>query len=157
MNKTQVRQATSAVPESHPSFPPEPAWSEQRVVLHARDRQARVWLTADLPSWVTVQEVIRGAIRGVCTVETQDMREPLGVRWSAQEGEVRDRCARSTEIAFDLSGTEAGQLWTSVVGVQVTEAETFDTIILGTFVPIEVIDAEHLASLQDGSLFPPGG
>src|SRR5215469_2782304 len=134
MNKTQVRQATPVFPESHPSFPPEPAGSEQRVVLRASDRQVRVRLTADLPSWVTVQEVIRGAIRGVCTVETQDMREPLGVRWSAQEGEVRDRCARSTEIAFDLGGTAAGQFWTSVVEVQVTEAESFDTILLATFV-----------------------
>jgi len=98
-------------------------------------------LTADLPSSVTVQQVAHGPIRGVCTVETQDMREPLGVRWSAQDGEVLDRCARSTEIAFDLSGTEAGQRWTSVVEVQVTEAETFDTIILGTFVQIHVMDA----------------
>jgi hypothetical protein len=114
-------------------------------------------LTADFLSSVAVQEVAHGPIRGLCTVETQGMRELLDVRWFAQDGEVLDRCARSTEIAFDLSGTEAGQLWTSVVGVQVTEVETFYTIILGTFVQIQVIGAEHLASLQDGSLFPPGG
>jgi len=98
-------------------------------------------LTADLPTPVTVQQVAHGPIRGQYTVQTQDMREPLGVRWSAQDGEVLDRCARSTEIAFDLGGTGAGQLWTSVVGVQVTEAETFDTIVLGVFVQIRVIDA----------------
>jgi hypothetical protein len=87
------------------------------------------------------QEITHGPIRGHYTVETQDMCEPLDVRWSAQEGTVLDRCARSTEIAFDLGGTRAGQLWTSVVGVQVTEAESFDTIILGAFVQIRVMDA----------------
>ena len=139
MNKTQARKAAPSLPGSQPSF--SPGGSAERAVLHASDRHARVRLTADLPSSVTVQEVAHGAIRGLWTVETQDLREPLGVRWSAQDGEVLDRCARSTEIAFDLSGTEAGQLWTSVVGVQVTEAETFDTIFLATFVQIQVLDA----------------
>ncbi len=139
MNKTEARKAAPSLPENQPSFPPE--GSAQRAVPHASDRQARVMLTADLPTPVTVQQVAHGPIRGQYTVQTQDMREPLGVRWSAQDGEVLDRCARSTEIAFDLGGTGAGQLWTSVVGVQVTEAETFDTIVLGVFVQIRVIDA----------------
>jgi hypothetical protein len=139
MNKTRARKAAPAFHESQPSFLP--GESAERAVLHRSDRQARVMLTADLSSSVTVQQVAHGPIRGHYTVETQDMREPLGVRWSAQDGTVLDRCARSTEIAFDLGGTGAGQLWTSVVGVQVTEAETFDTIILGTFVQIRVMDA----------------
>lgn len=90
---------------------------------------------------MTEQEVAHGPIRGHYTVEMQDMREPLGVHWYAQDGTVLEPCARSTEIAFDLGGTRAGQTWTSVIGVQVTEAETFDTIILGTFVQIHVMDA----------------
>ena len=139
MNKTLAVKADPSLPESQPPFPP--GGSVERPVLHVSDRHARVMLTADLPSSVTVQQVAHGPIRGQYTVETQDMREPLGMCWSAQDGEVLDRCARSTEIAFDLGGTGARQLWTSVVGVQVTEAETFDTIILSTFVQIRVMDA----------------
>lgn len=139
MNKTLAVKAAPSFLESLPSFLP--GGSAPRAVPHASDRQARVRLTADLPSTVTLREVAHGPIRGHYTVETQDLREPLDVHWSAQEGTVLDRCARSTEIAFDLGGTRAGQLWTSVVGVQVTEAETCDTIILGTFVQIRVIDA----------------
>ena len=139
MNKTLAVKADPSLPESQPPFPP--GGSAERPVLRVSDRHARVMLTADLPSMVTVQEVTHGPIRGLYTVEVQDMRAPLGVRWSAQDGTVLDRCARSTEIAFDLGGTGAGQLWTSVVGVQVTEAESFDTIILSAFVQIRVMDA----------------
>ena len=139
MNKTEARKAAPSLPESLLSFPL--GGSAENAVLHVSDRHARVRLTAELPSTVTAQEVSHGPIRGQYTVEAPDMQEPLGVRWSAQDGAVLDRCARSTEIAFDLGGTRAGQLWTSVVGVQVTEAETCDTIILGTFVQIRVIDA----------------
>ena len=87
---------------------------------------------------VTEQEVARGPITGNYTVETQDMREPLHVLWLAQDGEVFNRCACTTPIAFDLSGTRAGQMWTTVITVQVTDAETFSTIIEGTFVQIFV-------------------
>ncbi len=90
---------------------------------------------------VTEQEVARGPITGRYTVETQDMREPLFVRWHAQHGRVQNRSARLTAIAFDLSGTRAGQMWTAVITAQVTDAETCDTIIKGTFVQIRVVDA----------------
>jgi hypothetical protein len=33
------------------------------------------------------------------------------------------------------------QIWTTVITVQVTDAETFETIIEGTFVQIRVMDA----------------
>ncbi len=53
----------------------------------------------------------------------------------------QNRAARSTAIAFDLCGTRAGQIWTAVITAQVTDAETCDTIIKGTFVQIRVVDA----------------
>jgi hypothetical protein len=58
--------------------------------------------------------------------------------WRTQNGEVLNRSARSTAIAFDLSGARVGQLWTPVITVQVTDADTHDTIISGTFVQIFV-------------------
>jgi hypothetical protein len=69
------------------------------------------------------------------------MPKPLSVLWHAQDGNVLNRSARCTAVAFDLTGTRAGQTWTTVITVQVTDAETWDTISIGTFVQIRVVDA----------------
>ena len=90
---------------------------------------------------VTEQEVAHGSIKGHYTVEMQDMREPLSVLWQAQNGKVRNPGARSTEIAFDLSGARAGHLWTTVITVQMTDTKTCDVIIEGVFVQIRVREA----------------
>jgi hypothetical protein len=71
-------------------------------------------------------------------VVMEDMAEPLFVLWQAQNGAVLDRSARSTVIAFDLSEACAGQLWTSEITVQVTDAITYDTVVSGTFIQMLV-------------------
>ncbi len=103
-----------------------------------RERHPRVVLKGDFRFSVTEQEVAHGPLVGHYTVETQNMREPQHMRWHAQNGRVLSRCAQSTHIAFDLSRTRAEHIWTTVITVQVTDAETFDTIIEGTFVQILV-------------------
>ena len=112
-----------------------------RAVLEDSDRDPEASIKGDLGIIVTEQEVARGPIIGRYTIETQDMQEPLFVRWHAQHGRVLNRAARSTAIAFDLCGTQAGQIWTAVITAQVMDAETYDTIICGTFVQIRVVDA----------------
>ena len=139
MNKTLAALAAPSLQEIQPSFPHEGFAS--RVVLEDSDRHPEASIKGDLGIFVTEQEVARGPISGRYTVETQDMREPIFVRWRTQHGRVLNRSARSTAIAFDLCGTRAGQIWTAVITVQVTDAETCDTIIKGNFVQIRVMDA----------------
>src|SRR6266496_717754 len=86
-----------------------------RVVLEDSDRHPEASIKGDLGIIVTEQEVARGPITKRYTVETQNMREPLFVRWHAQQGRILNRSARSTAIAFDLCGTRAGQIWTAVI------------------------------------------
>lgn len=139
MNQTRTMKATAAWQESQPPLPPSEIAS--RAVLQERDRHLHASIKGDLTIIVTEQAVARGPIIGRYTVETQGMREPLCVLWHAQDGKVLNGCARSTEIAFDLSGTRAGHLWTTVITVQVTDAEMRDAILEGTFVQVRVIDA----------------
>ena len=139
MNKTIAARAALSLQEIQPSFPK--VGIASRAVLKDSDRHPEASIKGNLGIIVTEQEVARGPITGRYTVETQDMREPLFVLWHAQYGKVLNRAARSTAIAFDLSGTRAGQIWTAVITAQVTDAETCDTIIKGTFVQILVVDA----------------
>jgi hypothetical protein len=139
MNKTLAARRAPSLQEIQPSFPE--VGIAPRAVLEDRDWHPEASIKGDLGIIVTEQEVARGPITGRYTVETQDMREPLFVRWHAQHGKVQNRAARSTAIAFDLCGTQAGQIWTAVITTQVTDAETCDTIIKGTFVQIRVVDA----------------
>jgi hypothetical protein len=139
MNKTIAARAALSLQEIQPSFPK--VGIASRAVLEDGDRHPEASIKGNLGIIVTEQEVARGPITGRYTVETQDMREPLFVRWHAQYGKVLNRAARSTAIAFDLSGTRAGQIWTAVITAQVMDAETCDTIICGTFVQIRVVDA----------------
>jgi hypothetical protein len=139
MNNTLAVIAALSLQEIQPSFPHQGIAS--RTVLQDSDRHPEASIKGDLGSIVTEQEVARGPITGRYTLETQDIQEPLFVRWRAQDGKVLSHSARSTAIAFDLFGTRAGQIWTTVITAQVTDAETCDTIIIGTFVQIRVMDA----------------
>jgi hypothetical protein len=138
MNKTLAVRAAPSVQEIQPSFPPEGIAS--RAVLQESDRLTSASIKGELGISVTEQEIARGPITRLYTVETQDMRKPLIVRWHAEDGNVLNRSARCTAITFDLSGTRAGQMWTTVITVQVTDAETYDTNSIGTFVQIRVAD-----------------
>jgi hypothetical protein len=137
MNKTLAVRAAPSLQEIQPPLPHQ--GSVSRAVLQESERHRRASIKGDLGIIVTEQEVTRGPITGHYTVETQNMREPLRVLWHAPDGKVLNPCALSTEIAFDLSGTQADQIWTTVITVQVTDAETFETIIKGTFVQILVM------------------
>jgi hypothetical protein len=64
------------------------------------------------------------------------MQEPLQVYWGA-EGQVCNRQARATDIAFEMPGFRAGQMWTYSVQAQVTDRRT--SIVTGVFVQILVI------------------
>lgn len=108
------------------------------AVVEDRDRHPKACIKGDIICSVAEQEVARGPITGHYTVVMEDMAEPLFVLWQAQNGAVLNRSARSTAIAFDLSEACVGQLWTSEITVQVTDAVTFDTVVSGTFIQMMV-------------------
>jgi len=92
MNTTLAARAAPSWQEIQPSFPK--VGSASRAVLEDRDRHPEASIKGDLGIIVTEQEVAHGPIIGRYTVETQDMREPLFVRWHAQHGRVQNRSAR---------------------------------------------------------------
>ena len=49
-----------------------------------------------------------------------------------------ESAVRSTAIAFELSEACVGQLWTTEITVQVTDAVTYDTVVSGTFLQVLV-------------------
>jgi hypothetical protein len=124
--------------------------------IEAIDRHPEACIKGDISFCVTRQQVIAGPITGHYRVETKDLREPIFFHWHAQDGAFLNRNARSTEIAFDLrsertipwwtpvtlEGGSKGQLWTSVISVQVTGADALYSIISGTFVQILVTEEE---------------
>jgi hypothetical protein len=124
-----------------PSFPQEGI--DSVAVVEDSDRHPKASIKGDICIFVTEQEVARGPIIGRYTIETEDMREPLFALWQAQNGAVLNRYTRSTAIAFDLSGARVDQLWTPVITVQVTDADTYETIISGTFVQI-LVTKDHV-------------
>ena len=95
----------------------------------------QVVITGDLRLSVTESEAAHGPITGHYSIETRQMQEPLQVYWGA-EGQVRDRRARTTEIAFKMPQAQAGQMWIYSVQAQVTDRRT--SIVTGVFVQILV-------------------
>jgi len=95
-----------------------------------------VVITGDLQLVVTESDVARGPITGHYSIETQEMQEPLQVYWGA-EGQVCNRQARATDIAFEMHQAQAGQSWIYPVQAQVTDQWT--SIVTGVFVQILVI------------------
>jgi hypothetical protein len=94
-----------------------------------------VVITGDLQIVVTESDGARGPIIGRYSIETQEMQKPLQVYWGG-EGQVKDRQARATEIAFKMPGFRAGQMWIYSVQAQVTDQRT--SIVTGVFVQILV-------------------
>jgi hypothetical protein len=131
------------------------------TIVEAIDRRLKAFIKGDISFCVTEQEVARGPISGHYCVETEGMQEPLFFLWSAQNGVVLNRNARSTYIAFDLRGERTspswtpvilggactGQLWTSVILVQVTGADTHSSIVSGIFVQIFVMSEDVLEKI----------
>ncbi len=97
---------------------------------------SQVFITGDLQLCVTESDAAHGPIKGSYRIETQEIQEPLQVLWGA-EGQVGSRQARATDIAFEMSGVQAGQMRIYPVQVQVTDQRT--SIVSGVFVQILVI------------------
>jgi len=95
-----------------------------------------VIVTGDLQLSVTESEAAHGAVKGSYSIETQEMQEPLLILWGG-EGQVMNRRARITDIAFEMPGARAGQRWIYPVQAQVTDRRT--SIVTGVFVQILVI------------------
>jgi hypothetical protein len=112
---------------------------EQRQRLSSLGIQtslSQVFITGDLQLCVTESDAAHGPIKGSYRIETQEIQEPLQVLWGA-EGQVESRQTRATDIAFEMSGVQAGQMRIYPVQVQVTDQRT--SIVSGVFVQILVI------------------
>lgn len=101
----------------------------------------KVFITGDLHLCVSESVVTTRTVRGSYRIETEEMREPLQVIWSA-EGRVLTGEAVSADIEFDMYGARAGQTWTYVVTVQVTGGDGLCCIVSGRFVQILVMGDE---------------
>src|SRR5437016_7260772 len=97
---------------------------------------SQVFITGDLQLCVTESDAAHGPIKGSYRIETQEIQEPLQVLWGA-EGQVGSRQARATDIAFEMSGVQAGQMRIYPVQVQVTDPRT--SSVSGVVVQILVI------------------
>lgn len=95
----------------------------------------QVVIIGDLRLSVTESEAAHGPITGSYSIETRQMQEPFQVLWGA-EGQVRNRQARATDIAFEMPQARAGQMWIYSVQAQVTDQRT--SIVSGVFVQILV-------------------
>jgi len=110
------------------------------LLVEDAERQPNITLIGDFCFSVTEQEALCGPVIRLYHVARTNMREPRFLLWRAQDGDVLSPSAHSTAIAFHVKGVHAGQLWTSVISVQLTDAD--NTIILGTFVQI-LVTGEH--------------
>lgn len=95
----------------------------------------QVVIIGDLRLSVTEAEAAQGPITGSYSIEPRQMQEPLQVCWGA-EGQVCNRQARATDIAFEMPQAQAGQRWIYPVQAQVTDQRT--SIVTGVFVQILV-------------------
>ena len=118
---------------------------EGQAVLHPGPelQQPMVMIKGDITFCVTKSESALQPVIGGYYIETEGMQEPLELLWYA-EGQVLDRRARSTPIAFDLRGTPAGQTRTRQVAVQAVESGGRGRVVQsGVFVQISVTSDEH--------------
>jgi len=95
-----------------------------------------VVVTGDLQLSVTESDAAHGPIKGSYSIETREMQEPLLIMWGG-EGQVLNRRARTTDIAFEMPEARVGQTWIYPVQAQVTDQRT--CIVTGVFVQILVI------------------
>jgi hypothetical protein len=117
---------------------------QQSVPLVIQTDPPQVVIRGDLRLSVTESEAAHGPITGHYSIETREMQEPLQVCWGA-EGQVRNRQARATDIAFEMPQAQAGQRWIYPVQAQVTDQRT--SIVTGVFVLI-LVTADPLAPMS---------
>jgi len=114
------------------------------VPLAIQTHLPQVVILGDLWLSVTESEAAHGPITGHYSIKTRDMQEPLQVCWGA-EGQVCNRQARATDIAFAMPQAQAGQKWIYAVQAQVTDQRT--SIVIGVFVLI-LVTADPLAPMS---------
>ena len=104
---------------------------------------SQVVITGNLRLSVTESEAAQGPITGHYSIETWQMQEPLQVCWGA-EGQVCNRQARATDVAFEMPRAHPGQRWIYPVQVQVTDQRT--SIVTAVFVQI-LVTADPLSQV----------
>lgn len=85
---------------------------------------------------MTESDAAHGLIKGSYSIETREMQEQLLILWGG-EGQVLNRRARTTDIAFEMPEARVGQTWIYPVQAQITDRRT--CIVTGVFVQILVI------------------
>lgn len=139
-------------PQETPPFMP---------VINMIDRHPEACIKGDISFRVTEREAGRGPVTGHYSVETKDIPEPPFFLWYAQDGEVLSCHERSSDIVFDLRGeregqwwtpvnlpgASMGQLWTTMIAVQVMGADALDSIVSSTFIQILVIGEDALGKV----------
>ncbi len=100
--------------------------------------QPKVRIRGDIRLHVTEAEAVLHPITGRYNIEMAGMQQPLHVLWYA-EGQVLGHQALSAEIAFDMRDARAGEVWTYLVALQVTESGVRGRVVQsGVFVQISV-------------------
>ena len=130
-------------PASHPlQAPPVYSWLRKQhypTIIEPALEQSKVLIAGDVRLYVIASEADLHPVTGHYSIETAGWREPLYVLWNA-EGQVQNRRARSTSVAFDVSGARAGETRTYLVAVQVMESGTQGRVVQsGMFVQVVVI------------------
>lgn len=100
--------------------------------------QPKVRIRGDIRLYVTEAEAALHPITGRYSVEMAGMQEPLHFLWYA-EGQILGHQALTAEIAFDMRDARAGEIWTYLVALQVTESGVQGRVVQsGVFVQIAV-------------------
>ncbi len=129
-------------PQHYPVETRQRTASQHGLSLPVKDRamaeQPAVFIRGDIRLTVVESQATSGPIIGCYSVETAGMQELLYTCWQA-EGQVHNRHALSTTVAFDVCGARAGETRTYLVAVQVVESgEQGRAVQCGVFVQIHV-------------------
>ena len=129
---------------SHPlqSQPPVHHWLRKQhdpATIEPALEHSKILITGDVRFYVSESEAALHSVTGHYSIETTGLLEPVYMLWNA-EGQVLDRRARSTSIAFDVSGARSGETRTFLVAVQVMESGAQGRVVQsGMFVQVVVL------------------
>lgn len=134
--------STMLPPQSHSSEALRVFSAQREAYRHAAAstefEEPKVLITGDIRLYVTERDAALHPITGHYSIQTTGMGEFLHTLWHA-EGQVLCRQTRSTSIAFDMRDARAGETWTYLVAVQVTESGVEGRVVQsGVFVQITV-------------------
>lgn len=117
--------------------------SYRHAIASTTFEEPKVLITGDIRLYVTERDAALYPITGHYSIQTTGMDEFLHTLWHA-EGQVLCRHTRSTSIAFDMRGARAGETWTYLVAVQVTESGAEGRVVQsGVFVQVTVTGSAY--------------